>query len=143
MENYNASNSYVDRPNAYRHICPYCGNVFYGRKNRIYCPINCKKDFNNNKAARKRERISEDIKTYSKNEEFLHEHCKNVDSTIKLDLSFARMSGFVFFDMYKLGKDEYDGKEWYKIGNYEYRVDEILRLMLIRKYKKANGHDNT
>ena len=42
-----------------------------------------------------------------------------------------------------LGKDEYDGKEWYKIGNYEYRVDEILRLMLIRKYKKANGHDNT
>lgn len=40
---------------AFLHVCPVCGDDHYGRKNKLYCSVECKNRFNNDLAAERRE----------------------------------------------------------------------------------------
>lgn len=130
MSDFNIQDDHFDRPNNYRRICPYCGKEFIKRKNRIYCDDGCKQDFNNEKAARKRERIAQEIKSYSNNTEFLYKHC--IEPEVQIDLSYAKNCGFNFLGPYRIVKDKLDSSKWYKIGNFAYRTVPEKNLMIIR-----------
>jgi predicted nucleic acid-binding Zn ribbon protein len=131
MSGFNLQDDHFDRPNNYRHICPYCGKEFFKRKNRIYCDDECKKGFNNEKAARKKERISVELRSYSNNAEFLHKHC--IKPEVQIELSCAKDCGFNFTGPYKKVKDKQDANTWYQIGSFAYRIITEKNLMIIRK----------
>jgi hypothetical protein len=125
--------SYKPHSNGYRHTCLYCGKIFYGRKNRDYCPepAKCKQDCNNNRAATKLSRISDQVRTFSKNEEILHKNYWMENTEI--DLNFMKELGFDFRGPFKEVKDEFDGAVWYQIGQYAYNVTRKKDKMIIQK----------
>jgi hypothetical protein len=131
MSGFNFEETHFDRPNQYRRLCPYCGKEFFDRKNRIYCCEQCKQDFNNQKAAKKRQRISLEIRAYSNNTEFLHDHCN--EDEVQIDFSYAKERGFNFNGPYKNVKDFQDGSDWYKVGKFAYRTIPEKNKMIIKK----------
>ena len=123
----------VKHPNSYKHVCPNCNKIFYGRKNKKFCSIQCKYFFHNAEASVKRQRIASEVSIYSQNESFLNDHCMANQDVTQISILFARMCGFTFGGPYKCVKDKFDGKTWYVIGNFEYRVISNADTMLIRK----------
>ncbi|MEX2428211.1 MAG: hypothetical protein WD577_08205 [Bacteroidales bacterium] len=126
-------------PNGYKHTCLNCGKIFYGRKNRQYCSNACKIFLNNKKASERRDRISKQINTYSKNEDILHRNYRIWDTEI--DIDYIRIMGFDFRGPYKVTKDEYDGAVWYQVGHYIYNTTRKKGKMIIRKLEETQ-HDN-
>jgi hypothetical protein len=54
----------------HRHTCTNCQKEFYGRKNKRFCTIECKADYNNDKASKLRELLN-DNKILQRNHKIL------------------------------------------------------------------------
>lgn len=128
---------YKPHPNGYKHTCPNCGNVFYGRRNRLYCSAECKIFLNNKKAAERRDRISDQLNTYSNNEDLLHRNYRMENTEI--NLSFMKVIGFDFRGPCKTIKDKYNGEVWYQVGHYAYNTSRKKDKMIIQKLEEKGS----
>jgi hypothetical protein len=127
-------------PNDYRHTCPNCGKIFYGRRNRLYCSAGCKIFLNNKKASERRDSISDQLNIYSNNEDLLHRNYRMENTEI--DLNFMKVMGFDFRGPCKTIKDEYNGEMWYQVGHYAYNTTHKKDKMIIRKIEALNYENN-
>ena len=75
MESYQHSESrYFPHPNGFRHTCPECGKVFYGRKNKKFCCPECKTLANNRKAAARKSRVGLQVLALEKNAQIIFDY---------------------------------------------------------------------
>lgn len=108
-------------PNSTFHVCPECGIDFYGRKNRDYCSPDCKKKFNNQTAADRKERVAKQILMLEKNAEILAYFYDEKLGPVEVDKDQLLKKGF-----YEKGPNIRlilkDQRELYQIGNYVIEV---------------------
>ena len=127
----NTSNRSRRIPYSTYHICPKCGNDFFGRSNRIYCSKECKIKSNNNKAREMTSRVGEQVKMLKKNAQILEElYCPD-DIPSLIDQEEMIKKGFIENCPTIQLKDE-KGTYWKMIGHYVFRIDDkIKRIQLM------------
>ena len=101
--------------------CPVCLEEFTGRKNQIYCSINCKSRYNNKKAFELRTELV-DNKVMLKNYRILHKFYEISKGANPIEIKEFFKEGFEFECPTRKVKSPIDGFEFNVIHKYAYRI---------------------
>jgi hypothetical protein len=135
-------------PYSTQHFCPECGKEFTGRRNRIFCSIECKIRSNNSKAAKMSNRVSEQVKMLKRNAQILEEVYSVQSIPLLAKKEELIKKGFVLNSPTIRIKVE-NGVEWHMIGRYVFRPDneeseiQIMTKEDLEKIKKWNTNTIT
>jgi hypothetical protein len=117
-------------PYSTQHLCLKCGIEFFGRMNQLFCSKECKIKFNNDNAAKKNRRVSEQMKMLKMNAEILEELYSAHRIPFMTEKEELIRKGFIMnCPTIRLKAD--NGTEWHLIGDYIFRPENEGREIAI------------
>ena len=115
--------------------CNCCGIEFYGRRNQKFIDTKHKANYNNQKNAMKREKLSPLFKKMTTSYGVM-ENCKKGDLLDRwINITDLIKEGFDANIPTNLIKSKTDGKQFYKLLDYAFRLSEDGTKIIIHQLK--------
>lgn len=124
---------YIHSQRGHFHICPECGESFIGRLNRVYCTSKCKIKSNNDLSRKKREAARPTINIMVKNLYILEEMYLISKGQHYIPAKLLTSRGFGFNSVFGRMKLKENGREYYTLANFAFRINPSTQEVLIIK----------
>lgn len=119
----------------YQHRCDSCGREFAGRKNQQYCDPKCKARFNNELAAKRRQREKLLVGDQLRNIDILAKLIPTDEYEV-LEVSMEKLKAMGFNPESANQRVTIAGELWYKVGPYGYRPIEASNQVELLKLEQ-------